>query len=41
MIFDTFKKTFFEHLHATFNIAEAMNLNEENDDDKITNKILQ
>ena len=24
MIFDTFKKTFFAHLHQTFNISEAM-----------------
>ena len=25
MIFDTFKKTFFAHLHQTFNITEIMN----------------
>ena len=39
MIFDTFKKTFFPHLHQTFNIVEMMN-NEEYDSirEKITTR---
>lgn len=39
MIFDTFKKTFFSHLHQTFNIAEIMQ--DVQDEDHISNRLLK
>lgn len=41
MIFDTFKKTFFPHLHATFNITEIMEQKGEEDEEKVTYRVMK